>query len=378
MRKTFKYRINPTQAQRTRLNETLETCRQVYNSTLNLRRSSWDQERKTLSLYDTNKELTGWKAGNPELANVHSQVLQNVQERVDLAFKAFFRRIREGQKNGFPRYKSFGRYDSFTFKQSGFELRDGRLRLSKIGDVKINLHRPIEGRIKTLTIQRDSLGNWYACFSCEVEPKPLPVSSEMVGIDLGLTTFATFSNAETIERKRWMKQDEKDLKRIQRRVSALPKGSPERRKAVVALNHVHTRIKNRRDNFAHQESRKLVNHYGLLVFEDLSIDEMQTNGNKTINKGISDVAWGRFVQHTSRKAAEAGRAVVLIDPKNTTQACSGCGSIVKKDLSVRVHHCPDCGLKIGRDLNAALNILALGLKSIGTQSVEAPGFYPGE
>lgn len=378
MRKTFKYRINPTQAQRTRLNETLETCRQVYNSTLNLRRSSWEQERKSLSLYDTNKELTGWKAGNPELANVHSQVLQNVQERVDLAFKAFFRRIREGQKNGFPRYKSFGRYDSFTFKQSGFELRDGRLRLSKIGDVKINLHRPIEGRIKTLTIQRDSLGNWYACFSCEVEPKPLPVSSEMVGIDLGLTTFATFSNAETIERKRWMKRDEKDLKRIQRRVSALPKGSPERRKAVVALNHVHARIKNRRDNFAHQESRKLVNHYGLMVFEDLNIDGMQTNGNRTINKGIADVAWGRFVQHTSRKAAEAGRAVVLIDPKNTTQACSGCGSIVKKDLSVRVHHCPDCGLKIGRDLNAALNILALGLKSIGTQSVEAPGFYPGE
>jgi putative transposase len=378
MRKTFKYRLNPTKAQRTRLNDTLETCRQVYNSTLNLRRSSWEQERKSLSLYDTNKELTSWKAGNPELANVHSQVLQNVQERVDLAFKAFFRRIREGYKNGFPRYKSFGRYDSFTFKQSGFELRDNHLRLSKIGDVKINLHRPIEGRIKTLTIQRDSLGNWYACFSCEVEPKPLPVSSEMVGIDLGLTTFATLSNSETIERQRWMKRDEKDLKRTQRKVSALPKGSPERRKAIKALNHVHTRIKNRRDNFAHQESRKLVNRYGLMVFEDLSIDEMQTNGNRTINKRIADVAWGKFAQYTSSKAEDAGRGVVLVNPKNTTQACSGCGSIVKKDLSVRVHHCLDCGLKIGRDLNAALNILALGLKSIGTQSVEAPGFYPGE
>lgn len=378
MRKTFKYRINTTKAQRTRLNDTLETCRQVYNSTLNLRRNAWEQERKSLSLYDTNKELTGWKAANPELVNVHSQVLQNVQERVDLAFKAFFRRIREGHKNGFPRFKGFGRYDSFTFKQSGFELRDSRLRLSKIGDVKIILHRPIEGRIKTLTIQRDSLGNWYACFSCEVEPKPLPVSSEMVGIDLGLTTFATLSNGETIERQRWMKQDEKGLKRIQRRVSALPKGSSERCKAIKALNHVHTRIKNRRDNFAHQESRKLVNRYGLVVFEDLNIDGMQTNGNKTINKGISDVAWGRFVQYTSSKAADAGRGVILVNPKNTTQACSGCGSIVKKDLSQRIHHCPDCGLKIGRDLNAALNVLARGLTSIGTQSVEAPGFYPGE
>lgn len=378
MRKTFKYRLNPTKAQRTRLNETLETCRQVYNSTLNLRRNAWEQERKTLSLYDTNKELTGWKAANPELANVHSQVLQNVQERVDLAFKAFFRRIREGHKNGFPRYKSFGRYDSFTFKQSGFELRDSHLRLSKIGNVRINLHRPIEGRIKTLTIQRDSLGNWYACFSCEVEPKALPVSSEMVGVDLGLTTFATLSNNETIERQRWMKQDEKDLKRIQRKVSRLAKGSPERRKAVKALNHVHTRIKNRRDNFAHQESRKLVNRYGLVVFEDLDIDGMQTNGNKTINKGISDVAWGRFVQYTTSKAEEAGRGVILVDPKNTTQACSGCGSIVKKDLSQRIHHCSDCGLKISRDLNAALNILARGLTSLRVRPIEAPGFYPGE
>lgn len=378
MRKTFKYRIFPTKAQRTRLNETLEMCRQIYNSTLNLRRSFWEQERKSLSLYDTNKELTGWKADNPELANVHSQVLQNVQERVDLAFKAFFRRIREGHKNGFPRYKGFGRYDSFTFKQSGFELRENRLYLSKIGDVKIKFHRPIEGRIKTLTVQRDSLGNWYGCFSCEVEPSSLPVSSEMVGVDLGLTTFATLSNSETIERQRWMKRDEKDLKRIQRKVSALPKGSPERRGGVKALNHVHTRIKNRRDDFAHQGSRKLVNHYGLVVFEDLDIDGMQANGNRTINKGISDVAWARFVQYTTRKAGEAGRGVILVDPKNTTQACSGCGSIVKKDLSQRIHHCPDCGLKISRDLNAALNILALGLQSLRVRPIEAPGFYPGE
>jgi len=373
MRKTFKYRLFPTKAQRASLDQTLETCRQVYNSTLSLRKNAWEQEQKSLSLYDTSKYLTGWKAEHPELSGVYSQVLQNVQERVDLAFKAFFRRIKAGHKNGYPRFKGFGRYDSFTYPQSGFELFiNGKLRLSKIGSVKVKLHRPIEGTIKTLTVQRDRLGNWYACFSCEVEPTPLPVSSEMVGIDLGLTTFATLSNGETIERQRWMKRDEKDLKRIQRKVSKLAKGSPERRKAIKALNHVHTRIKNRRDNFAHQESRKLVNRYGLIVFEDLSIDEMQANGNKTINKGISDVAWGKFVQYTSSKAVGAGRGVILVDPKGTTQKCSGCGSVVPKDLSVRVHHCLNCGLKIGRDLNAALNILRRGLASIGTQSVEAP------
>ncbi|RJQ32804.1 MAG: transposase [Peptococcaceae bacterium] len=363
MRKTFKYRLNPTKFQRTKLNQTIELCRKVYNDTLALRKDTWEKEHKSISLYDTNKILTGWKQERPELNNVFSQVLQNVQERVDLAFKAFFRRVKAGQKNGYPRFKGFGRYDSFTFKQSGFKLSD-RLFISKIGDIKINLHRPVEGKIKTVTIQRDRLGNWYACFSCEVETKPLLVSSEMVGIDLGLTTFATLSNGETIERERWLKRDEQDLKRIQRKVSKLAKGSPERKKAIKALNHVHTRIKNCRDNFAHQESRKLVNRYGLIVFEKLDIDGMQTKGNRTINKGIADVAWSQFVSKTHAKAEEAGRGFILVDPKNTTQQCSGCGLIVPKDLSVRIHHCPDCGLKIGRDLNAALNILARGLSSL--------------
>jgi putative transposase len=316
-----------------------------------------------MSLYDTNKFLPLWKADKPELKTVYSQVLQNVQERVDLAFKAFFRRVKAGEEPGYPRFKGFGRYDSFTFKQSGFRL-GGKLYLSKIGDVKIKLHRPIEGQVKTLTIQRDRLGNWYACFSCIVEPKELPPTDKVIGIDLGLTTFGQLSSGEKIKRERWMKKDQRDLKRIQRKVSALPKGSPERRKAVRALNHVHQRIANRRKNFAHQESRKLVDEYQVIVFEDLDIVGMQSNGNKTINKDVADVAWGHFVQSTVAKAEEAGRIVVLVDPKNTTQLCSGCNEIVEKDLHIRVHDCPHCGLKLSRDLNAAINILARGLASL--------------
>jgi putative transposase len=175
-----------------------------------------------------------------------------------------------------------------------------------------------------------------------------------------------------------MKQDEKDLKRIQRKVSVLAKGSPERRKAIKALNHVHTRIKNRRDNFAHQESRKLVNRFGLIVFEDLEIQDMQSNGNKIINRGIADVAWGQFVSHTRVKAVEAGRGFLQVNPRGTTQECSGCGQVVVKDLSVRVHNCPNCDLKIGRDLNAAINILGTGLAAIGNQSVEAHAVHPWE
>jgi len=365
MRKTFKYRLYPTKVQTTTMNQTLELCRWVYNKTLEVRKNTWEQSETSLTLYDTNRFLPNWKTAKPELKKAHSQVLQNVQERVDLAYKAFFRRVKAGEKPGFPRFKGYGRYDSFTFPQSGFKL-DEKLFLSKIGKVKIKLHRPIQGIIKTLTIQRDRIGNWFACFSCEVEPCILPPSTEVVGVDLGLTTFATLSNGEKIKRQRWMKKDEKSLQRIQRKVSNRDKGDPKRTKAIKSLNHVHIRIKNKRENFAHQESRKLVNRYGLIVFEKLDIQQMQSNGQKTINKGIADVAWNQFVTLTGVKAEEAGRGFALIDPKNTTQACSKCSVIVPKDLSVRIHQCPYCGLILDRDHNAALNILALGLQSRGS------------
>ena len=372
MRKAFQFRLRPTEHQRTLLGKTLDACRWVYNETLARRKNAWEQEQKTFSLYDTNKLLPGWKADKPELAQAHSQVLQNAQERVDLAFKAFFRRVKAGEKEpGFPRFKSFRRYDSFTFKQSGFNLLDHGLLLSKIGVVKIVQHRPIEGEIKTLTIRRDSVGNWFAAFSCEVVERSLPPIDQVVGIDLGLTTFAVFSDGNEIQRQRWMKQDAQDIARLQRKKETFEKGSLARKKVVHALQHAYQRQTNRRKNFAHQESRKLVNSYQFIAFEDLKIAGMQAKGNKVINRGIGDVAWGQFVQFTTYKAVEAGRGVVLVDPKNTTQMCSGCGEIVPKDLSVRKHDCPHCGLKLGRDQNAALNILARGLASFRLRSVEA-------
>jgi len=373
MLKTFRYRLRPTAHQRTLLEQNLEICRWVYNETLAVRKNTWEQEHKSLSLYDTNKLLTSWKQSKPELTQVHSQVLQNAQARVDLALNAFFRRVKAGEKPGYPRFRGHGRYDSFTFKQSGFRLEDRGLFLSKIGLVKIVLHRPVEGKVKTLTVRRDSVGNWYACFSCEVEEKPLPPVDRIVGIDLGLTTFAVFSDGQEIQRQRWMKQDAKDIARLQRKKERLPKGSPERKKAVHALQHAYQRQTHRRNDFSHQESRKLVNTYQWIVFEDLDIRGMQSTKNRLINRGIADVAWGQFVRYTTEKAAEAGRGVVRIDPRNTTQLCSGCGEMVPKDLHVRKHHCPHCGLELGRDQNAALNILARGLTSFRLGPVEAAG-----
>jgi putative transposase len=377
MRLTFKYRLFPTSAQRTSLNQTLDLCRWVYNQTLALRKDAWEQAKRTVSYYDTKRMLPIWKAEKPALWQVHSQVLQNVTERVDLAFQTFFRRVKAGEEPGYPRFKGYGRYDSFTYPQSGFSLLDthpegtrlwARLRLSKIGDVKIKLHRPFTGKCKTLTIRRDAVGNWYACFSCEVDTLPLPPTDKVVGVDLGLTTFATLSNGEKIERQRWMKRDEKDIARLQRKKEKFANGSAERRKVIHALCHAYQRAANRRREFAHQASRKLVNQFQFIAFEDLDIQEMQSNGTKIISRGIADVAWGQFVQFTTYKAAWAGRGLVRVNPKGTTQMCSACGAIVPKDLSVRVHECPHCGLTLGRDVNAALNILARGLASINPGS----------
>jgi len=232
----------------------------------------------------------------------------------------------------------------------------------------MKLHRPIEGEIKTVTVQHDGTGKWYACFSCEVEVKPLEPTPKVVGIDLGLKTFAYLSNGSRIERQRWMKHDAADIARLQRKKERFAKGSPERHKVLLALSHAYQRATNRRTNFAHQESRKLVNIYQFMAFEKLDILSLQGLGNTPVNRSIADVSWGQFTQYTLYKAENAGRTVVLVNPRGTTQKCSRCGEIVSKDLTVRVHDCPHCGLKLDRDLNAALNILARGLASIGADS----------
>jgi putative transposase len=373
--KTYKFRLNPTRHQRALLSNTLELCRWVYNETLAIRKNAWEQEKKSISRYDTIKMLPGWKKEKPELSQVYSQVLQEVCKRVDLAFQAFFRRVKAGEKPGYPRFRGRGWYDSFTYPQTGFTPYNGLL-LSKIGAVKIVQHRPIEGKIKTLNISRDAVGNWYACFSCEVEPIPLPESKKAVGIDVGLQSFVTLSTGEKVENPRFFRRDENELAKAQRKLSKAEKGTPERAKRRLAVCHVHQRIANRRKDFAHKLSRQLVNEYGIIALEKLNGKGMLQN--HCLAKSISDAAWNQFAQYAQYKAVNAGRECVLVDPRNTSKRCSRCGTLVEKDLSVRVHSCPICGLKIDRDENAAINILALGLKSLGIKALEAPGFSRGE
>jgi len=380
VRRTFKYRLFPTKGQRARLEQTLDSCRFVYNEILARRREAWSERRESLARYDTIKMLPQLKEEYPQLNDVYSQVLQEVCTRVDLAFQGFFRRLKaKNGKAGYPRFKGKGRYDSFTYPQSGFKLtEEGKLRLSKIGDIKIRLHRPIEGQIKTLTIRRTATGKWFACFSVEVKPKRLPPVPNAVGIDVGLESFATLSTGEQIENPRFFRREEKALAKAQRKFSQAKKGTPEYKKRRKVVARIHERITNKRRDFAHKLSRRLVNEFQLLAFEKLEIQKMQNGNWHSLNKSIGDAAWRQLRQFTMYKAEEAGRRVIEVDPRGTTQRCSQCGAIVPKDLSVRIHECPHCGLRLDRDHNAALNILALGLQSLGCKALEAPCFICGE
>jgi putative transposase len=363
MLKTFKYRLYPTKKQARQMQATLEECRWLWNYLLEQRKTAWKERKESLTYYQQTAILPRLKQQRPSLKHVHSQVLQNVAARIDLAFQAFFRRIKAGEKPGYPRFCGRGRYDSFTYPQSGFQLAGDRLHLSKIGDVRVILHRPIEGKIKTCTIRRTATGDWFATFSCEVEAKPLPPSSEGVGIDVGLESFAVLSDGTVIDNPRFFRRDEKDLARAQRKLSQAEKGTREyvrRRKAVAKI---HKRIANRRNDFAHQLSRHIVNRFGFIAIEDLSVNRMVHN--RCLSKSVMDAAWSQFFQYLSYKAECAGRTLVRVNPAYTSQDCSRCGHRQAKKLNDRIHDCSCCGLKIDRDLNAALNILALGRQGIG-------------
>lgn len=208
---------------------------------------------------------------------MYSQVVQEVGARVERSYQNFFRRGQSGtEKAGFPRFKGRG-YDSFTFPQSGFELQDNAVKLSKIGVVKAIVHRQIDGKIKNCTICRQN-EKWFACFAIEVESVALPMNSEAIGIDVGISSFATCSNGEQIENPRFYRQDEKALAKAQRRLSKFEKGTKERRKARKVVARIHERIRNRRHNFVHQQARKIVNRFETIAVENLNIKGMTICG----------------------------------------------------------------------------------------------------
>ncbi len=403
MLRAYKYRLYPTKRQAQTLQWTLDRCRELYNAALSERKDAYKYAGKSIRADEQKHDLVEIKEViRPEYQEIASHVLQDVLSRLDKAFKAFFRRVRNGECPGYPRFKGRNRYDSFTYPdRAGWKLDEQRrpagkkgmvkvkLHLSKLGTVKLHLHRNIAGTIKTLTIKREG-EHWYAVFTCEVgKPEDLPVSYEDVGIDLGVTHFAALSNGDFIDNPRHYRRAEKRLKKLQEALSRKKRGSHRRRKAVQAVAKAHRTIRNQRKDFLHKQSYKLVNHYQVIVFEDLQAanlikrpkpkqDEQGNylpNGASAkagLNKSISDAGWAMFVQYCTYKAAWAGRTVVQVDPKYTSQMCSGCGAVVKKTLGERWHSC-ECGAEFDRDTNAAINILNLGKKQLvgGTRPTSA-------
>jgi putative transposase len=364
MIKTYQYRIYPTKRQTTTLQGMLEECCWLYNHLLADRKTTYEETKKGLSRFDQIKTLVSLKEQRPALTQVHSQVLQNVAVRVDLAFKAFFRRVKQGKTPGYPRFRSRFRYDSFTFPQTGFSITEtGALRLSKVGDVRIILHRSIPGNIKTCNIKRSSTGKWYCSFSVEVAPKVLPKCSQQVGIDVGLKVFAALSNGETIKNPKFFLSEEKSLAKAQRKLSKAAKGTPERKRVRKSVARIHERIGFKRHNFIHQQSRRIVNNFGVIFVEGLRVNDMLQK--HFLSKRIQDASWGMFFDCLSSKAEEAGRQLIAVNPAYTSQTCSSCQHRQPISLSERVFSCMCCGVVLDRDHNASLNILALGLQGLG-------------
>jgi putative transposase len=359
LRKSFQYSLRPTKKQARELDDQLEECRWLYNELLNQRKLSYEELEMPLSKYQQTMMLPLLKEERESLNRVHSQVLQNVVDRLDKAFQAFFRRCKEGEKPGFPRFRGKYRYNSFCFPQTGFHVEGNHLKLSKLGKIRIKMHRPLEGVVKTCTLRKNASGNWLVSFSCEVAARPKSILESSVGIDMGLEHFATFSDGQVVENPRFFKKEERVLAKAQRKLSKCQKGTQERRKQGKVVSRIHERIANKRRDFCHKESKKIVEKYQYICAEDLNIKRMMEGSH--LAKSITDASWNLFLQCLTYKAAEAGRKLGLVNPAYTSQDCHCCGHRAEKNLSDRTHNCRQCGYETTRDFNAAQNILALGL-----------------
>jgi putative transposase len=370
-RKTFKEKLRPTPAQAAALETVLRRCRTLYNTALEHRITAWQRGHVSVSRYQQEAELKDIRAELPEYEAIHSHILQDVLARLDKTYQAFFRRLQRGEKPGFPRFKGRNRYHSFTFKEygNGARLDNGSLVLAKIGRIAVHWSRQIEGTPKTVTLSKEADG-WYVAISCaEVPACPLPPTGQETGIDLGLEAFVTLADGTMIHHPRHYLRAERYLAKCQRRVSCRHKGSHRRRKAVNVLAKAHQHVRRQRADFHHKTALALVKQYDTIYHEELRVANLVRNHQ--LAKSISDAGWSGFLTILAFKAASAGKQVVAVDPAFTSQACSGCGLVVQKSLSVRWHTCSACGTSLHRDHNAARNIQWRGQRLRGLAGLPA-------
>jgi len=363
MLRTYKYRLYPTPKQAQALSAILQVGCWLYNGALHFRRKRWQESRHSVTYFEQAAMWRDWRNEEPgenPLRLLNMTAGQQVLRRLDSAFREFFQ-----GKRGYPRFKKSSRFNSINYKPGdGFRIKGRQVYVQNAGLITVRWHRPLPaGKLKNIILLRRASG-WYACFQVELpEPEPERHPGPAVGIDMGIAHALTLSDGTTFDSPKHLQQSLARLRRLQRKVARRQKGSNRRRQAIHQLAKQQEHIANQRRDWWHKVTRQLVDAYGLIVLEDLKLNFMLQNGN--LARSAHDVSLGMFRQLLAYKAIEAGCEIVAVKPAYTSQTCSGCGCLVPKKLSVRTHHCPDCGLILDRDINAARNILSAGTRRSG-------------
>jgi putative transposase len=354
---TFRYRILPTKRQHRVLEAIVETQRQLYNAALEERIDAYRKAGITRSYFDQCNALTEWRRSDPEGRALPLSLQRATLKRLDEAYKGFFRRMKIGGKPGFPRFRGKGWFDSFGFREfSGISYKHSRIRFRGMpGALRIHVHRPMphEPNIRTCVLRRTS-GGWTVSFVIEVEMARIRTSRRGVGLDLGIARFAALSDGGFIPSLNAARRAQARMRRAQRALSRKKRSSRGRLKMRRVVARAHAAIVRQRRDYLHQASARLMRDYDVIVVESLNVKSLARG---MLAKAIHDASWATFISMLRYKAERAGARLVEVDPRNTTQDCSGCGMKVPKGLGDRQHKCPRCGLSIDRDLNAARNIL---------------------
>jgi putative transposase len=353
---TFHYRLLPSKAQHRALEHILESQRQLYNAALEERIGAYRKAGRTLTYFDQSKGLTEWRNSDAEASHLPLNLQRATLKRLHDAYQGFFRRVHTGGTPGFPRFRGRGWFDSFGFREFvGITLKNGRLHFRGMPrGLRVHWHRELPRPcIRSCTFKRDNAG-WTVGFTTEMKEGDPRDARAAVGIDLGLKTFAALSDGGFIPSLRAARRAERRLRIAQRTMSRRARGSRGWHKARALVARCHEATAHRRRDHLHQASARLVRDYDVIAVEKLHVKGL---ARSALAKDVHDASWAKFLSMLRYKAEKAGVRIIEVDPHFTTQDCSRCGAMVRKGLTVRRHDCPDCGLSMDRDLNAARNIL---------------------
>jgi len=352
----YRYRLYPSRRQAAALEAQLAWACDLYNAALEQRRTAFRDFGVSVRLKDQQHELTALRGDGPQMNYVCQEM---VLQRLNLAFEAFFRRTRNGERPGFPRFRAKSRFNTLAWRrrQGGAAIVNDRLRIQGVGHLKVKWHRDLPSDPKQTRITRKN-GRWYAAFTVEVERQPLTPTGREIGVDLGVRQFATLSDGSHVVGPRPGRVAAPAIRRAQRKVARRHRGSHRRRRAVAELARRREREANRRLDAAHKAAKGLVNDFDLIAVEDLRPANM-VRGNRGLAREISDQGWSTFLQCLEDKAESAGRRVVRVNPRNTSRCCFECGAVDRDSRKGPRFVCTTCGHTDDADVNAAKNILAL-------------------